>query len=125
VIAIALVVLGFIALLTAGIVIGVTHSETLIVFSTPIRADTRQVFLTGLVTGLALTVALWLFRHGVRRSRQRVAHLRSRRRRARHAALAYSAQEAPRAVAEDARTRPAETVAGPGPTDVGQPAEPS
>lgn len=121
-IAIALVVLGFITLLTAGIVLGVTHTETLLVFSTPVRADTRQVFLTGLVTGLALTVALWLLRHGLRRSRHRISQLRSRRRRPRHAALAFSAPQPTQARSDRPDTPPAEPEAAAG---LGQPAEPS
>ncbi len=93
-IAIALLVLGFITLLTAGIVIGVTRPEILTVFSTPVRADTRQVYLTGLVTGLALMIALLLLRRGVRRSRLRARQLRRQRSRGRHAVERPEPEEA-------------------------------
>jgi hypothetical protein len=79
VIAVGSLLIGTVVLIFAGVVADSTDDETLTFYGIWIHTSSAQVFLTGAICTWLLFAGGWLFRHGLRRSRdRRLTYLHSR-----------------------------------------------
>lgn len=78
-IAVGALLIGAVLLITGGVVADSTDDETLTFYGVWVHTSSAQVFLTGAICMWLLLAGMWLFRFGLRRSRdRRVRYLSSR-----------------------------------------------